>query len=376
MSETATEPGVRVSTLELFFDLVFVFTVTQLTAALAARLTVPGALRTMLLLGVILWMYGGYAWLTNAVAPTDEWRRVLLFVGMAGFLAIALAIPAAFGSAGWAFGIGYFVVNLVHTGLFLKAGGRGAVRAMARLGPLNLCSAGLVLAGGFLPGGWRDAAWCAALAVQIASPYLNPIGGFTIVPAHFVERHGLVVIIALGESVVAVGAGAALLPLTPGLIGVAIIGLGLAYCLWWVYFGGDDTLAEEALSRVPERQRARVAMAAYGYAHYPILLGVVVFAAGVKKSMGYAFAPVHLPEALALGAGTGLFLLGDVLFRRALRIGRPWVRLVAAAAAVASAPLGPVRAVAQLAVLLLILVGLRVVESTAATRGSEVVPAR
>ncbi len=362
-TRAATEPGVRVSTLELFFDLVFVFTVTQLTGALAAGLTVPGVLRVMLVLGVILWMYGGYAWLTNVVAPTDEWRRALLFVGMAGFLAIALAIPTAFGPAGWAFGIGYFVVNLVHTGLFIKAGGRGAVRAMGRLGPLNLLSAGLVLAGGFLPGHWRDAAWAAAFAVQIATPYLNPIEELTIVPAHFVERHGLVVIIALGESVVAVGAGAAALPLTPGLVGIAVVGLGVAYCLWWVYFGGNEDLAEEALSRVPDRQRGRVAMAAYGYAHYPILLAVVVFAAGVKRSIGHAFTPVHLPEALALGAGTALFLVGDVLFRRALRIGRPWLRLAAAAAALASVPLGLVRAAVQLVVLLVILVALRVAEA-------------
>jgi low temperature requirement protein LtrA len=366
------EPGVRVSTLELFFDLVFVFTVTQLTAVLAGNLTTTGVLRVMLMLGVILWMYGGYAWLTNAVAPTDEWRRALLFVGMAGFLSIALAIPGAFGPAGWAFGVGYFVVNLVHTGLFVKAGGLGAVRAMGRLGPLNLLSAGLVLVGGFLPGHWREAAWCAALAVQIVSPYLHRVEGFTISPGHFVERHGLVVIIALGESVVAVGAGAAGLSLTPSLVGVAVVGLGIAYCLWWVYFGGDDSRAEEALDRVAPERRARVAMVAYGYAHYPILLGVVVLAAGVKKSVGHAFEPLHLPVALALGGGVALFLLGDVLFRQALRIGRPWYRLVAAGLALAAAAAGPVLAAVELATLLLILVGLRVAEARVPT--GELVP--
>ncbi|OLB73685.1 MAG: hypothetical protein AUI14_25495 [Actinobacteria bacterium 13_2_20CM_2_71_6] len=233
------------------------FTVTQLTGVLAGELTVAVALRVMVMLAVILWMYGGYAWLTNAVAPTDEGRRALLFVGMAGFLAIALAIPQAFGRDGWAFGVGYFVVNLVHTGLFVKAGGRDAVRAMGRLAPLNLLSATLVLVGGFAPGGWRAAAWCAALVVQIVSPYVHRIEGFSISPAHFVERHGLVVIIALGESVVAVGAGAATLPLTAGLIGVAVVGLGIAYCLWWVYFGGDEIRAEHALMRVPPERRAR-----------------------------------------------------------------------------------------------------------------------
>jgi low temperature requirement protein LtrA len=348
VTEVGIEPGVRVSTLELFFDLVFVFTVTQLTAALAGHLTLLGLLRVMLMLGVIWWMYGGYAWLTNAVAPTDEGRRALLFLGMAGFLAIALAVPRAFGPDGWAFGVGYFMVNLVHTGLFVKAGGRDAARAMGRLGPLNLLSAGLVLAGGFLPGGWREVAWAGALAVQVVSPYIHRIEGFTISPAHFVERHGLVVIIALGESVVAVGAGAAGLRLTPGLIGVAVVGLGVAYCLWWVYFGGDEERAEAALAAVPHERRARVAMAAYGYAHYPILLGVVVLAAGVKRAMGAVFTSLPLVVALALGGGVALFLLGDLAFRRAVRIGRPWYRLGAAGLALATVPLGPVRTAAQL----------------------------
>jgi low temperature requirement protein LtrA len=374
---TGTEPGVRVSTLELFFDLVFVFTVTQLTAVLAADLAVPVVLRVMLMLGLIWWMYGGYAWLTNAVAPTDAWRRALLFVGMSGFLTIALAVPGAFLDTGWAFGVGYFVVNLVHSGLFLKAGGRGAVRAMARLAPLNLLSASLVLLGGYLPGQARTVAWAAALGVQVGSPYLHRIEGFTVEPGHFVERHGLVVIIALGESVIAVGAGAAGLPLTLGLVGVAVLGLGVAYCLWWVYFGGDEIRAEHALAAVPARRRARVAMASYGYAHYPLLLGVVILAAGVKKAIGHAFEALTVPQALALGGGVALFLLGDVAFRAVLRLGPSWFRLATVGLAVATVPLGPVLAVAQLAALVVVLGALRLAERRAgATHGPGVIPAR
>jgi low temperature requirement protein LtrA len=356
------EPAVRVSTLELFFDLVFVFTVTQLTGVLAADLTRAGVLQVVLMLGVIWWMYGGYAWLTNAVAPTDGWRRSLLFVGMAGFLTIALAVPGAFGSTGWAFGVGYFVVNLVHTGLFIKAGGRAAAGAMARLGPLNLLSASLVLVGGLAGSGWREALWTAALAVQIVSPYLHRIQGFSIEPAHFVERHGLVVIIALGESVVAVGAGVAGTPLTPALIGAAVLGLLIAYGLWWVYFGGDEIRAEQALGAVPPERRARVAMRAYGYAHYPILLAVVLLAAGVKKAIGHPFAALPLAQALALGGGVALFLLGDLAFRQALRIGRPWYRLAAAGLALGTVVVGPVRALGQLVLLVVVLAGLRLAE--------------
>src|SRR3954447_6822032 len=140
-------PAVRVSTLELFFDLVFVFTITQLAETLAEDLR-PGTLvDVLLLLGVIWWMYSGYAWLTNAVAPNSTLRRTLLLTGMAGFLAMALAIPEAFGQYGWLFGVSYLVVNVVHTGLFLAAGPHAMV-AMRRLGPLNITSALLVLAGG------------------------------------------------------------------------------------------------------------------------------------------------------------------------------------------------------------------------------------
>ncbi|RAS64640.1 low temperature requirement A protein (LtrA) [Lentzea atacamensis] len=151
------------------------------------------------MLFVILWMYFGYVWLTNAVTPNTTVRRLLLIAGMGGFLVIALAIPNAFGAAGIAFGVGYLIVNLVHSGLFISAGGPGSAAAMARLAPFNLGSAGLVFAGGFLPSTWRAVAWSAAVVLMIVSPYVNRRHGeFRIRPAHFVERHGLVVIIAIG----------------------------------------------------------------------------------------------------------------------------------------------------------------------------------
>src|SRR5262252_6801602 len=186
-------PATRVSTIELFFDLVFVFTITQTTAVLANDPSWLSLGRVMLMLGVILWMYGGYAWLTNAVPPDTRFRRTLFLIGMGGFFGMALAAPQAFGSTGWLFGLGYFVVNAVHSAMFLNAGGR---RAMVVIGPANLFAATMVLVGGFLPGGWRYGLWLAALAVFVISPYVNPIGGFAITPERFVERHGLVVIIA------------------------------------------------------------------------------------------------------------------------------------------------------------------------------------
>src|SRR6202521_6209135 len=144
-----TEP--RVSSLELFFDLVFVFTITQLTSLLLRDPTLAGLLQMLLLFGNVWWMYGGYAWLTNAVPPRAVAVRLLLLVGMGGFLLIALAIPTAFGEGGVLFGIGYLIVTLVHTGLFSQSSRQSIVSAVRRLGPFNLGTAALLLVAGFAP---------------------------------------------------------------------------------------------------------------------------------------------------------------------------------------------------------------------------------
>ena len=371
---SSTEPAVRVSTLELFFDLVFVFTVTQLTRFFADDLTGRGLLQTMLMLAMILWMYGGYAWLTNAVAPTSSLRRGLLVIGMGGFLTIALAIPDAYRGSGLVFGLGYFVVNAVHTGLFLHSGGPGAARAMARLAPLNLLTATMVLVGGALPERWRLPVWGLTVVIQWVSPYLHSTTSWPISPTHFVERHGLVVIVALGESIVAIGLGAAGLPVDAGLIAVAALGLTVAYLLWWTYFGGDDDAAEHALAGVPEHRRARVALSSYGYAHLPILFGIVVLAAGVKKAMGHAFDHLTVAQALAIGGGVALFLAGDVWFRRVLSIGRARYRAAGALAALATVPLGQWLAAAQLFALVVVLVAMLSTEDR--SRGISWIPTR
>jgi low temperature requirement protein LtrA len=362
------EPAVRVSTLELFFDLVFVFTITQLTAVLASDTSWRGLGRVVLMLGVAAWMYGGYAWLTNAVAPTSRFRRTLMLVGMGGFLVLALAIPDAFGDSGWLFGLGYFVVNAVHSALFIVAGGPGAARAMARLAPPNLTSATLVLVGGFLPGAWRYALWAAALLVMIVSPYLTGIGEFTISAAHFVERHGLLIIIALGESIIAIGVGAAGLELDMAIVLIAVLGLTLSYLMWWVYFGGDQEEAEHALAAVDPLRRARVALAAFGWAHYFLLLGIVVIAAGIKKAVGHAFDHLTVGQAVALAGGLAVYLLGDVAFRRVLGIGRLRYRAGAAVLALATVPVGVAYAGLQIALLIGLLVAMLTVEDRARRR--------
>jgi low temperature requirement protein LtrA len=358
-----TEPEVRVSTLELFFDLVFVFTATQLTAKLAKSLTVATALQVLLILGVILWMYLGFAWLTNAVAPTvSRVRRTLILVAMGGFLSIALAIPDAFGSAGWAFGLAYFLINAIHSALFAVYGGVGGLRGILSLAPTNLTSATLVLVGGFLPGWWRYGLWTAAVVLQLISPYLSSIDNFAIRPAHFVERHGLIIIVALGESIVAIGVGAGNLEVDIGLIVVAVLGLMLSYFMYWVYFAGDDELAIEALTRAAPRPRALMAVQAYGYAHYALLFGIVVIAAGIKGAIGHAWDPLTLPQAVTLAGGLTLFLAGDVAFRKILGIEGVRYRAIGAVAMLATIPLGLLTAVTEMLGLIILTIAMLVLE--------------
>jgi low temperature requirement protein LtrA len=367
--QPAIEPAVRVSTLELFFDLVFVFTVTQLTDVLVHHLDGVGLGQVLLMLGVIWWMYSGYAWLTNAVAPNSTTRRTLLLTGMAGFLVMALAIPTAFGAAGWAFGAAYMVVNLVHTTLFIRADNSGSARAMVSLAPLNFVSALLVLVGGILPGSYRYVFWGAALALQAATPYLHRMQWHSIAAGHFVERHGLVIIVAIGESIVAIGLGFAGVPIDFGAITVAVLGLCIAYYLWWAYFAGDDARAEHALDAITEPLRkARVALRGWGYAHYPMVLGIIVLAAGVKKTVGHAFEPIGWGPAIALAAGAALFLLGHACFLRVLRIRGVVHRVVAAVVVLATIPLGHVLAVVQLAAVPLIMAAAMIIEDIPGVR--------
>jgi low temperature requirement protein LtrA len=364
-------PVERVSTLELFFDLVFVFTITQLTAVLSADPNPRGLLRVVLMLGVIFWMYGGYAWLTNAVATDRAARRLLLLGGMAGFLVLALAIPRAFSGGGLAFGLAYLLVVSVHTALYSRASSAHTIRALVRLGPRNLAAALLVLAAVLVGGTAEYVLWAAAVALEWLGPLVAGVAGFRIAPAHFVERHGLVVIVALGESIVAIGIGAADLAVDLALGTVAVLGLLLAACLWWAYFGGDDARAERALAAAPEDRRAWLAFQAFGYWHLPMLLGIIAMAAGLKDVIGHAFDRLDLAHALLLSGGVALFLVGDVLFRRSLRIGPGHQRAAAAALALATIPLGlTVSALAQLVALVVALGAALLVEARTARAGA------
>jgi low temperature requirement protein LtrA len=261
----------RVSSLELFFDIVFVFTITQLTTLLARDYGPSGVVNAFLIFIVLFWMYGGYAWLTNQVPPASAVRRLLLIAGMAGFFVCAMAIPRAFNGAGMVFGVGYLLVVLVHGGLYAQAHGRAVLRFV----PFNAAGAFCVIAASQLTGQAAYALWVAPIALQYVASYLagrvdeRSQAGFDIRPAHFVERHGGLLIVALGESVVAVGIGMADLTLDLPTVGTAVLGLALAASLWWAYFGADEKQAELSLRSATMDERVRMALYGCFYAFVP-----------------------------------------------------------------------------------------------------------
>jgi low temperature requirement protein LtrA len=371
-----TAPGVplRVSTLELFFDLVFAFTLTQLTALLARHLSAAGLTEVLLVFGVLWWMYGGYAWLTNTRTPDRTAERLLLLLGMAGFLIAGLAIPRGFGptgsASGLALGLGYLLVVGVHSWLYYRVN-----RNIIRVAPFNVASALLVVAAGLAGGPAAYALWGAALAIQVLSPLVFPVRGrFEIRPAHFAERHGALLIVALGESVAAIGIGAAAQPMTLSLAAATALGLALSAALWWVYFGTrDDERAERAMTAADPGRRPALALTAYFFPHIPIVLGVVVTAAGMSLTIGRAAQPHPAGQALALAGGAALFLAGEAWFRGALRIGPVRLRLATAVFALATTALGITVAVeAQLAVLvagIVAMLGAERYQGTAARAG-------
>jgi low temperature requirement protein LtrA len=315
-TETASEHEQKVTPLELFFDLVFVFAITQVTTLLSEHPTWTGLLEGVLVLGALWWAWVAYAWLTNTINPDEGAIRIAMFAAMAAMLVASLAVPTAFGAGALAFALAFLVVRTLHIVIYAAASHDVDIQgATKRLAPTVFVACGLILAAAAFDGSAQVALWCVALVIDFVGPALGRGKGWRVSPGHFAERHGLIVIIALGESIVALGVGAAGLPMNLSLIAVAVIGLTLAACLWWAYFDIDALVAERRLRKAEGVAQATMARDAYSYLHFPVIAGIVLIALGIKKTIGHIDDHLEAVPALALGGGVAVFLLAHVGFR-------------------------------------------------------------
>jgi low temperature requirement protein LtrA len=315
---------------------VFVFTITEVTGVIVSSPNGVGVARAAVALSVIFWMYGGFAWLTNTNAPDTLPRRAVLLVGVAAFFVVALATPHAFSdsSSGIVFGAAYLAVVAAHAVGFIVFEGRSALRALPRFLPTNVLSGLLLLCAGFVHGHVVITLWIVAALVQVVSPFVMRLEtAFTINTAHFGERHGLVILIVLGESLVGVAAASETAHLSGQTVLGALAGLLVLTTMWWLYFGtGDDDRAVEAMEAAPATRRPIRAITGYFLAHYVMILGVLLLAAGLRLTSGQFFHPASTTIAWLLATGTGAFALGSAAFRVALHFADPRRRAIAAVA--------------------------------------------
>ena len=313
-----TTSEARVSPLELFFDLVFVFAITQVTAFMADDPTFAGLGRGLVVLALIWWAWSGYAWLTNAVDPDAALARVVMFVAMAAMLVLALAVPEAFGDEGATFALAYFAVRIVHAWLFWVAA-EGDVawrRNVGRLIVTALVGPGLILLASLaFEGTTRDVIWVVALVLDYGIVLVAPPEGWHVSPGHFAERFGLIVIIALGESIVALGVGAAELELDLALVAAGALTMVVVAALWWAYFDVVAIVAERRFREAEGAEQVLIARDSYALIHLPMIAGIVLFALGVKKATEHLSGPLKDAPAVALCGGLALYALAHVAFR-------------------------------------------------------------
>jgi low temperature requirement protein LtrA len=318
--------GERVTPLELFFDLVFVLAITECTSLMSHHPTWSGLAQGLLVLGVLWWAWASYAWLTSVIDPEAGPVRLVFFAAMASMLLAAICVPEAFGDLALAFALSIGFFRVAHIALFAIAGSdapdlRRSVQALA---VSTTVAVGLLAAASAFDGLAQAGLWVLALALDFGGPYFFGIEGWQLVPGHFAERHGLIVIIALGESIVEIGAGAAG-HLDLGIGVAAVLGVGIAAAMWWVYF---DVVALVSAKRLAEAEVGTVQNAlardSYSYLHLFLVAGIVMTAFGLKTVIAHTDAHLQWVTAFALLAGIALYLLGLVAFR--YRQKRTWNR--------------------------------------------------
>jgi low temperature requirement protein LtrA len=306
----------QVTPLELFFDLVFVFALTQVTSLLVDDPTWSGVFRGMLVLAALWWAWSVYAWLTSATDVDEGGIRLIMLAAMGAMFGAALAVPGAFGDDAVLFGVAYLVVRLLHLVLSAIVVRDDSVRrsALVRFAPTAITGPALLVFAGFLEGDWRIAVWLVALAIDYLGPVVIGVGrGWRVASEHLAERHGLIILIALGESVIAIGFGAGL-DLDAGVLVAAALGIVVVSALWWLYFDVAAIFARRRLMQAKGLELHRLALHAYSYLHLPMVAGVVLFALGLETTLHHVGEALDTVPAVALCGGAALYLLAEIAF--------------------------------------------------------------
>jgi low temperature requirement protein LtrA len=353
--------GARVTALELFFDLVFVLALTQCTTLMDRTPTWLGLLKGLLVLGMLWWSWVGYAWLTSVVDPEEGAVRLVMFAAMGAFLVAALCVPGAFGSEALLFACAYAVVRAAHILLFMIAsrGDQALRQSVLGLAGSTAIGAGLLFVAAFTSGTVQLGLWGLALVLDTGGPFLFGADGWKIVPGHFAERHGAIVIIALGESIVAVGVGARA-TIGAGVVLAAVLAMVIAAALWWAYFDVAAIVAGRRLAKAAAgRERNEIARDSYSYLHFPMVAGIALIAVGTKRTITGLDEPLKIVVASALLGGAAMYMLAHVAFRWRNMHSLSARRLVCAIVLLCLLPAGAaLPALATLAILAAVLVTL------------------
>ena len=318
----------RVTNMELFFDLVFVFVITQVTHHIEAHPGWEGLLQALLALALVWWMFLGFSWLTNAVRPDATVVRLLLVLAMMAFFVMGLDLPFAFETDGLAFPLAYLSAVAIHCVLFLSANRASARTAILHTVPFNAGAGILVAIAPYLSEPLTWLCWAAVLVMlYVCSPLLGGVRGFVIEPHHFVERHGLIVILVLGESIVAIGLGAQGAAVDAALaLGVAL-GITITAAIWWIYFDDNEEATATALEATSDRRRELLAIYPFGVGHLIMVTGIVLVAAGIADAVHHFN---HHTNTWWLGCGTAIFLLGHAAYTALVNVGPTATRLLGA----------------------------------------------
>jgi low temperature requirement protein LtrA len=302
--------------LELFFDLVFSFAMSQVVVLVLHDPSTRGLGRAGLALLAVWWAWVGYTWLINTFDTAAVWQEAVVIAAMAAMLVAAAALPTAFGSGALVFAIALLVVRLIHVAKFVAYSSNEDAdlrRSIRRIAPAFVAAPACIVAAAFVDSPGRELLWVAAAVIDYGAPAVFGLGGFRVSPSYFVSRHGSIIIIVLGEAIVELGAGATDLRRFE-VVAALILGVAIMATFWWSYFGLSGG-AKQRLEQATGTERAHLARDAYSYLHLPLVAGIMLFAVGAHAAVAHATAPLPLLSTIALAGGMALFYLGDVAYR-------------------------------------------------------------